>query len=110
MTDIAGCTLRPAKDLSAGYDPAADAGSRLDEDHVVDMPIVLAMLVDRHQVDVVLDIGRRLEALTHPTGNVELIPAIEHRRSHNAAALEIHRGGQTEAKGEQEGMARPCLG
>ena len=100
VTDIAGRPLRTAIDPSIGEDAAADFGSRLDEDELVDLRPVTMVLGERKQIDIVVGEYRTVEMFAEPAGNVEIVPPAHDRGTDDAAGIVVDRRRQADPDAE----------
>ena len=92
VADVARRALGAALQVPARDDAGADAGRDLHEHQVVDVGPGELPLAERHDVDVVVDQHRHVEAVAEPAGHVEAVPAGHDRRVDRATASSTRRG------------------
>jgi hypothetical protein len=97
VADVAGRALRAAVDRALGDDPAADAGADLDEQEVALRAPVRPVLADGHDVHVVVDEDRHVEAPREAAGDRVAVPAGHDRRVDGPAGGELDRARNADA-------------
>ena len=80
VADVAGGALGAAVDAAADDDPAADPGTDLDEQQVLDLRPVRPVLAEGHDVDVVVDQHRDAVAVGEALRDRVAVPAGHDRR------------------------------
>ena len=107
VADVAGAAVVAAHQLAAGDDPGADPGRDLHEHEVRDLRPVVAVLPERHRVDVALDQRGRAEALGQPLRDRVVVPARHDRGLAGAVPSSTGPGTPIAVASTSSGARRP---